>query len=71
MVRLIPVERKGKTVYLEVAPTVCGAGHEGQLNPGRDGCPECGEPVRVWKCRAEGCEAPMLVDDEHVHGARR
>jgi hypothetical protein len=70
MVRLIPVTVRGKTVWVEDAPTHCAAGHEWLL-PGRDGCPVCGEPVRVWKCAEPGCVAPMLYDDEHVHGSRR
>lgn len=71
MVRLIPVEGKdGVTVWIEDAPTACPAGHE-QLVPTTGGCPVCGQPVRLWQCRAEGCKAPVLYDDEHVHRSRR
>jgi hypothetical protein len=72
MVQLIEVVRNGKTVWLEVSPAACAAGHR-QLVPMYSTCPEptCGEPCRQWQCRAEGCTAPTLVDDEHVHGSRR
>jgi hypothetical protein len=70
MVRLIPVVRKGKTVWIEDAPVECAQGHR-QLVPTYTGCPACGEPCRQWQCRAEGCTAPALIDDEHVHGSRR
>lgn len=70
MVRLIPVVRKGKTVWIEDAPVACGEGHR-ELVPTHSGCPACGEPVRLWRCRAQGCAAPVLVDDEHVHDSRR
>lgn len=70
MVRLIPVERGGRIVYAEDAPTHCRDGHK-KLVPTTGRCPECGEPVRLWPCRAEGCTAPVLYDDEHVHGSRR
>lgn len=69
MVRLIPVERRGVIVWIEDAPTACPDGHE-QLVPSYGGCPECSQPVRLWQCRAEGCEA-VLYDDEHEHGSRR
>jgi hypothetical protein len=69
MVRLIPVERNGRIVWLEDAPTRCGAGHE-DLVPTYSGCPACHEPVRLWKCRTPGC-GEVLVDDEHVHYSRR
>jgi hypothetical protein len=69
MVRLIPVEVNGKTVWVEDAPTVCPAGHE-QLVPTWSVCPQCGDLVRLWKCRAGGC-AEVLIDDEHVHDARK
>lgn len=70
MVRLIPVERKGKTVWIEDAPTHCAEGHD-QLVPTNHGCPTCGDPVRQWVCRADGCTAPAQIDDEHVHYSRR
>jgi hypothetical protein len=69
VVRLIPVERGGKTVWEEDAPSHCPAGHS-ELVPTTGGCPACGEPVRLWRCRADGCDATM-VDDEHVHYSRR
>jgi hypothetical protein len=70
VVRLIPVERKGKTVWVEDAPTRCAEGHD-QLVPTYGACPVCGQPVRKWQCRAEGCTAAELVDDEHVHNSWR
>lgn len=70
MVRLIPVERGGKTVWIEDAPSHCPDGHD-QLVPSHGGCPVCSEPVRLWKCRAEGCTAPVQYDDEHEHNSRR
>jgi hypothetical protein len=69
MVRLIPVESNGKTVWVEDAPTACPAGHE-QLVPTWGPCPACRFMVRLWKCRADGCDE-VLVDDEHVHGRSR
>lgn len=69
MVRLIPVERGGRIVWIEEAPDRCPDGHE-QLAPSTGGCPQCHEPVRKWTCRASGCEQ-VLIDDEHVHGSRR
>jgi hypothetical protein len=70
MVRLIPIEERGKIVWIEDAPTVCPRGHENQLTPSTGGCPVCGEPVRLWDCRAEGCRE-QLYDDEHVHDSRK
>lgn len=70
MVRLIPVERRGKVVLVEDAPKQCGEGHE-QLVPTWGACPVCGEMVRLWPCRAEGCAAPTQYDDEHVHHSQR
>lgn len=70
MVRLIPVERGGKTVWEEDAPKQCSEGHE-QLVPAQGACATCGEPVRSWPCRAAGCTAPVQIDDEHVHHGRR
>lgn len=67
MVRLIPMEQGG---WREDAPAECAAGHR-RLVPTWSGCPDCGEMCRQWQCRAEGCTAPVLVDDEHVHGSRR
>jgi len=71
MVRLIPIQQHGRTVWIEDAPTECARGHRGRISPGRDACPECDEPVRSWKCWADGCDAPRMYDDEHVHGSRR
>lgn len=70
MVRLIPVERGGKTVWVEDAPTHCAEGHQ-QLVPSYGKCPVCDEPARLWRCRAEGCTAQDQYDDEHVHHGRR
>lgn len=70
MVRLIPVERDGRTVWVEDAPTVCPAGHQGELVPTYSGCPVCREPVRLWQCRAAD-DCGVLYDDEHVHHGRR
>jgi hypothetical protein len=70
MVRLIPVMRGGKVVYVEDAPTHCAEGHE-RIVPSYGACPECGEPVRLWLCRTQGCEAPAQYDDEHVHHGRK
>jgi hypothetical protein len=71
VVRLIPVVRKGVTVWIEDAPTHCAEGHQ-QLVPTYGGCPVCDEPVRSWRCRAGGgCKAPALIDDEHEHYSRR
>jgi hypothetical protein len=70
MVRLIKVVRKGKTEWIEDAPMQCAEGHR-ELVPTYTGCPVCNEPCRQWQCRAEGCTAPVLVDDEHVHNSRR
>lgn len=71
MVRLIPVTgRRGQIEWVEDAPSACLDGHE-ELVPTYGGCPVCGEPVRLWKCRAEGCTAEVLYDDEHVHHSRR
>ncbi|MEU7904099.1 hypothetical protein [Actinoplanes sp. NPDC049118] len=68
MVRLIEVKRRGKTVWAEVAPEACPAGHRGELVPTYGGCPtaECGLPTRYWRCRADGC-GDVAIDDEHVH----
>ena len=71
VVRLVKVVRKGVTVYVEDAPTQCAEEHSGQLVPTYTGCPDCGQPCRQWQCRAEGCTAPVLVDDEHRHNSRR
>lgn len=70
MVRLIRVVRRGQTVWVEAAPARCPDGHD-QLVPTWHGCPECGEMVRQWPCRADGCTAPVQIDDEHVHGGQR
>lgn len=71
MVRMIPVSGKnGQTVWVEDRPDVCPAGHEDRLLPSWGGCPVCGEPVRLWKCTADGCVG-LLYDDEHVHYGRR
>ena len=70
MVRLIPVERRGQVVWVEDAPTHCAEGHA-ELVPTHGACPVCGEPVRSWPCRAEGCTAPAQIDDEHVHHSRK
>lgn len=67
MVRLIPLEGGG---WIEDAPTHCAEGHQ-QLVPTYGGCPVCDEPVRSWRCRADGCEAPAQIDDEHLHYGRR
>lgn len=67
MVRLIPDGRGG---YFEDAPATCLAGHA-ELVPNWGACPVCGEMVRSWPCRASGCEAELLVDDEHEHWSRR
>jgi hypothetical protein len=69
MVRLIPVTRNGKTVWVEDAPSACPAGHE-QLVPTWGPCPVCADPVRLWKCAVDGCDN-LLFDDEHVHDARK
>lgn len=70
MVRLIPVEIRGRVVWMEDAPAACGAGHR-TLRPGTGGCPQCGEPVRTWTCGETGCAAPVLYDDEHEHDSRK
>jgi hypothetical protein len=70
MVRLIPVERGGRIVWVEDAPTHCAEGHQ-LLVPTYGGCPVCSEPVRSWRCRADGCEAAPLIDDEHEHYSQR
>jgi hypothetical protein len=67
MVRLIPDGRGG---WREDAPATCLAGHA-ELVPNWEPCPGCGDMVRTWPCRAEGCGAELLVDDEHVHGSGR
>jgi hypothetical protein len=69
VVRLIRVERRGKTVWVEDAPGRCPDGHA-ELVPTYGACPTCGEPARMWQCRAAGCDH-VLVDDEHVHHGRR
>ena len=69
MVRLIPVEQRGRVVWIEDRPQSCANGHK-RLGPGMSPCPECGEPCRSWKCLEEGCEAPWQYDDEHVHNSR-
>lgn len=72
MVRLIRVtDKRGRIVWAEDAPTACPAGHEGAIVPSHGGCPECGEPVRLWRCRADGCTAPDQYDDEHEHHSRK
>jgi hypothetical protein len=70
MVRLIPVERRGRVEWIEDAPKQCAQGHT-ELAPNWEPCPVCGEMVRSWPCRAEGCTAPLQIDDEHVHHGRR
>ncbi|MCY1141391.1 hypothetical protein OWR29_25615 [Actinoplanes sp. Pm04-4] len=70
MVRLIPVEQKGQTVWIEDAPKQCAEGHD-QLTPSHGACPVCEEPVRLWRCQAEGCPASTQYDDEHRHYGRR
>lgn len=67
MVRLIPVEKNGRIVWMEDAPAACAAGHP--VVPSYGGCPVCDDPVRLWRCHEPGCEA--LYDDEHVHHSRR
>lgn len=70
MVRLIETtDKRGRKVWREDAPTECPAGHR-RLVPSYGGCPVCSQPVRLWQCRAEGCEQ-VLYDDEHVHHSRR
>lgn len=70
MVRLIPVEIRGKVTWVEDAPTHCAEGHT-QLVPTWAPCPRCGAMGRQWECRADGCAAPAQFDDEHVCGAGR
>lgn len=70
MVRLIEVQRNGRTVWIEDAPKQCAAGHAGRISPGRDACPQCGEPVRAWTCWTDGCTAPKMYDPDHEHRAR-
>lgn len=64
MVRLIPVERAGKTVYAEDAPNVCPAGHEGVQIPGWGQCPTCLYGLRDWRCPTCGVKQ---YDDDHQH----
>lgn len=70
MVRLIPVEIRGKVTWVEDAPAECAEGHR-ELVPTWGACPDCGGMGRQWVCRAEGCEAPTQLDDEHECGAGR
>lgn len=70
MVRLIPVERRGKVTWVEDAPTECAQGHR-ELVPTWGPCPDCGEMLRLWVCRAGGCTAPDQVDDEHAHNSQK
>jgi ribosomal protein L32 len=69
MVRLIPVKQGDRIVWAEDRPKQCAGGHT-RLLPSMSPCPECGEPVRSWRC-AEDCGAPWQYDDEHVHNSRR
>lgn len=62
MVRLIRVERGGKVTWVEDAPTVCPAGHEGVQLPGTTACPRCRWSVRYWRCPT--CLVEQY-DDEH------
>lgn len=74
MVRLVLKVIKGVPTWAEDAPMVCPNRHEGGLAPGWGPCPDCGEMVRLWTCRAVeggGACGEVLVDDAHVHHGRR
>ncbi len=64
MVRLIPVEVKGKVEWTPDAPDGCPCGFRGILLAGPRGCPECAMRVWSWACPSCG---EVQVDDEHVH----
>ncbi len=66
MVRLIPVDVRGKIEWGPDAPDTCPCGYEGVLPPTWGGCPVCHVPVMRWRC--PDCRE-LQVDDEHVHRA--
>lgn len=65
MVRLIPIEVRGRIVYAEDAPTHCPNGHEA-LRPGWRPCRVCLYACRHWQC--DTCDE-LLRDYDHVHRA--
>lgn len=66
MVRLIPVTRHGKTVWLEDSPDACPNGHPGGMLPKWLPCPDCERAMRAWQCSVAGCGV-LVWDVEHVH----